>query len=422
MDQVSIDGRRRTKSSALPTIASRNPETPIKLRPASPPKSNPWSSSRKSIAKPVADMFPPLPKPQTPQSPVKALAHPTSRASSISSCGLRSRDDAVLAAASASPSSNTSTTSRHIFEAAAPRAAENLWISPFGADVVVRAGNMTFRVHRNIVVPESGWFRENLPPPMPDGIPVEVHIDFAPEAVAHCLRFIYTGSASFYPKTVVIQRLTEAIEIEICEHNREQPWNAIHLPRCVLGYCASVFLRISRMTSRLLQIVERTSIKLGGLVRTVYLHQTLERADWVQFSCHYQSALDILFHQGPKKLMMPMRLAMASVLDAVLYWLIRQPLFLSMIRTTWYGILQTSVLDMAEYRQLLKEVNPCVNSPLPDEAALKKLFAEADAVDKAEEDRGGMDQGLGEISCSSVSEAPRRQAPLEYRRTRRGSM
>lgn len=42
---------------------------------------------------------------------------------------------------------------------------DSLWKHPFGADVVVHTDTMSFRVHRNIVEPESGWFRDNLPPP-----------------------------------------------------------------------------------------------------------------------------------------------------------------------------------------------------------------------------------------------------------------
>ncbi|KAF4448956.1 hypothetical protein FALBO_16729 [Fusarium albosuccineum] len=391
MEHVSIDGRRRTSSKASAPLAKppRKLETPPeKLRPASPPKRNPWGSSLKTITKPAAEMFPPLPKPQAPLSPAKTPVPSASRASSISSSSeLRSRDEgsvAVIATTPASPSSNTSTTSRHILEAAASRATENLWKCPFGADVVVHVGSMIFRAHRNIVEPESGWFRENLPPPNLDGSPVEVYMAFAPEAVAHCLRFIYTK------------------KIEICEYNKEQPWNVTHLPRCVLGYCAAVFLRVTRMTNRLLQIVKNTSIELGTL-----------------FSWHYRSALGILYHERPKRLMMPMRLAMASVLDAVVYWLIRQPLFLSVIRTTWEEVLQTAVLDIAEYRRLLREANPYTNSVLPNEAAIKKLFAEAD---KGKEKKSRVSAENGEASSHEKSGDLQRQASLKSGRARRGSL
>ncbi|KAM5383634.1 hypothetical protein ACJZ2D_001871 [Fusarium nematophilum] len=406
MERASIDGRRRTRSStpsAKPSSKpSRKVESPATLRPASPPKSNPWTSAAKQTKKPVADMFPPLPKVQSPPSTATITAPGTSRASSISSCEPCSRDEAsaaVLTAASASPSSHTSTTSRHILEAAAPRATENLWKCPFGADIVVHAGAMVFQVHRNIVEPESGWFRDNLPPPNLDGSPVEVHMVCAPEAVAHCLRFIYTR------------------RIEICEYNREQPWNVTHLARCVLAYCAAVYLRAARMASRLLQIVENTSAELGTLVRTEYLHRVLDCAEWVQFSWHYQNAVDILFHETPQKLMRPMKLAMVSIIDAVLFWLIRQPLFLSVIQTTWHGILQTIVVNIAEFRQESRDANPYANSPLPTEAALRNLFAEADG------ETGGHGKARVGASSNEALVAPEGWATWEEKhRSRRGSM
>jgi hypothetical protein len=43
--------------------------------------------------------------------------------------------------------------------------AHSLWVRPFGADVVVQSNTMTFRIHRNVVEPESGWFQEYLGPP-----------------------------------------------------------------------------------------------------------------------------------------------------------------------------------------------------------------------------------------------------------------
>ncbi|KAF7542504.1 hypothetical protein G7Z17_g11507 [Cylindrodendrum hubeiense] len=199
---------------------------------------------------------------------------------------------------------------------------------------------MTFRVHRNIVEPESGWFRENLPPPNSDGSPVKVHLDCATEAAAYCLRFIYTG----------------------------------------------MFLRVSRMAAHLLRIVERTSAELGTLVTTHYLHQTLDDSEWAEFFWHYQNALGILHHEGPHALMMPMRLAMAGVLDATLFWLVRQPAFINLLQTTRQLFPHTLLLDQAEYRRLLKEHNSTTNSPVPTEAGLKKLFEKAaigDTIDDA---------------------------------------
>ncbi|KAJ4003343.1 hypothetical protein NW766_012275 [Fusarium irregulare] len=130
MDKAPIDGRRKNKNAALPPIKllrKSEAETPPSLRPASPPKSNPWSSTKKVAAASLKGMFPPLPKPQSPWSPVKTPTAEASRESSMSLNGSRLGNDIAQSTPSVrsiSPVSNTSSTTRQLFEAAAPRATE----------------------------------------------------------------------------------------------------------------------------------------------------------------------------------------------------------------------------------------------------------------------------------------------------------
>ncbi|KAF5552960.1 hypothetical protein FNAPI_6878 [Fusarium napiforme] len=404
MEHASIDGRRRNKTSVPILYPSRKSETDAapSLRPASPPKRNPWAPAKKPRANPTAGMFPPLPKPQAPWSPVKTPTASMSRASSLSPGKKRSIDDTVsgaLGPGSTSPSSITSSSSRHIFEAAAPRATSNLWNCPFGADVVVRSGNLSFRVHRNIVVPQSGWFRDNLPPPNVDGTPVVVTVGFAPETVAHCLRFIYTD------------------KVEICDIDTQNPWHAAHIPCCVLAYTTAVHLRMAKMTRHLLHVVENTSSELGALIHRDHISQKLDCSKWVQFSWHYQRALDIIVRGQPQKLMVPMRLAMASILDAVLFWVVRHPLFASDLKTPWQRILENSMHDIAEYKQLCRSTH-LFNSPLPDELALLELFEQTKAekgppepsksVGTQTEDGGSEQELKGQRSDVSFTQRERR--------------
>lgn len=201
MERASIDGRRNTtpkaagssmKQSRKKQITPKKPQNKENdvFRPASPPKYSPWNPVSGLKPKPASDKFPPLPPPHTfPASTKTSLSNEptahTSPTSSISSFKDKSREEASPVALTATPvsvSSNPSTTSRLILEAAASRAtaksvsqtpsprqfanhANSLWARPFGADVVVHAGNMAFRVHRDIVIPESGWFRDKLSSP-----------------------------------------------------------------------------------------------------------------------------------------------------------------------------------------------------------------------------------------------------------------
>ncbi|KAH7163281.1 hypothetical protein B0J13DRAFT_601818 [Dactylonectria estremocensis] len=358
MDRPSIDGRRRKKTeqkgktASSSATSSRTSQAPAKLRPASPPSTNPWACpQRTSVA---SQDFPPLPSATSSEPKAQRADTTSSRASSTSSCP--PTGDVSQVVPTACSISTCSDSSRHILEAAASRATESLWKRPFGADVVVHTDTMTFEVHRNIVEPESGWFRDNLPPPNPDGSPVKVYLACATEAAAFCLRFIYTG------------------RVEICDIDSAHPWNSIHLPRCVLGYCAAAFLRVSKMAAHLLRIVEKTSAELATLVTTDYLHRNLNDSELMDFSWHFQNALDILYNERCHHLMMPMRLAMAGLLDATLFWLVRQPGFIHLLQTTWQRFPQTILLDQAEYRRLVKQRNGTTKSPVPNEAALEKLF------------------------------------------------
>lgn len=42
---------------------------------------------------------------------------------------------------------------------------DGLWKNPVGADIHVRTSTKSFFVHRDIVTGQSGWFRDNVPPP-----------------------------------------------------------------------------------------------------------------------------------------------------------------------------------------------------------------------------------------------------------------
>jgi hypothetical protein len=132
------------------------------------------------------------------------------------------------------------------------------------------------------------------------------------------------------------------------------------------------------MASHLLRVIESTSSELGALIRRDHVSQKLDCSQWVQFSWHYQGALDIIIRGQPQKLMVPMRLAMASILDAVLFWVVRHPLFASDLKASWQRMLQNSMHYIAEYKQLCRSAH-LFNSPLPDELALLELFEETKA-------------------------------------------
>jgi hypothetical protein len=139
---------------------------------------------------------------------------------------------------------------------------------------------------------------------------------------------------------------------------------------------------MASLASYILRNVENASVELGNLIQGEYLHRTLNCSQWVQFSWHYQRALDIVLRQQPRKLMMPMRLAMASILDAVIFWVVRQSLYTTELGMSWHGIIQSSMRDIAEYKQLQRSA--LRTSLFPNEAVLRELFEEMKPLNEKE--------------------------------------
>lgn len=140
--------------------------------------------------------------------------------------------------------------------------------------------------------------------------------------------------------------------IEICQHDTERPLDLIHLPRCVLAYSAAVMFRVNKMVTQLLRIVDDTAVKLGAVTTTQYLNQSLEGDELGSSVTHLHNALELLYREPSQDLVRPLRLAMAGVLDAMLFWLISQADFLDFVRKRWSHLLPKIATDQAEYRRI----------------------------------------------------------------------
>lgn len=124
----------------------------------------------------------------------------------------------------------------------------------------------------------------------------------------------------------------------------------IHLPRCVLAYEGAVSLGIDKMVSHVVAIVEYTSTQLQRLLRTqVDQHDP----NWnVAFSVHLHHALLVTYEETSRELMKPMRMALASVMDVSISYLILQPAFLELTRSeAWRRHGAAISWDMVEYRE-----------------------------------------------------------------------
>ena len=162
--------------------------------------------------------------------------------------------------------------------------------------------------------------------------------------------------------------------IEICDDR--QYFNPAHLPRCALSYCAAVHLRMKGMMAHILRIVEATANELAKSLAAHFLNAEKEENWWVEFGeAHLGGAFDIIYNQNAQDLMKPMRLALAGVLDATLFWLMaQQPFRHKMESEEWQGWLPRLLADLVEFRQMRDATRLDTSTLVPDESVLEALF------------------------------------------------
>ncbi|KAL7928098.1 hypothetical protein V8C35DRAFT_318948 [Trichoderma chlorosporum] len=362
---TSLDGR----SQKLPKPAAWKPKDQAgpSLKPASPPKTNPWNrklapaapdhqDSTKSV--PLAtEEFPELSASGVATEPAaseKAEVHASPPFDvSKSSCSTNETQSEE----SVSGVSRISTPTRLILEEAADQAAKILWRHPFGSNVHLFVEGSMFQLHRDILTRRSGWFRDRLPPPNQDGSPIEIHLPHAIGAVQPCLYFMYTKN------------------LDICERDLKQPLNFIHIPRCVLAYCAAVNFQIPAMASRILSILEDTAKDLATYLNAYYICKEMDYNTSRSIATYFTNSIDILYSEPLFELMKPMRHALAGLLDALLPSLLRQPYFPEILSMpSWKRWSAAIAADQVEYRTALGHYRPATESILPNELELEALF------------------------------------------------
>ncbi|KAL6791250.1 hypothetical protein GGI42DRAFT_336461 [Trichoderma sp. SZMC 28013] len=363
---TSLDGRSQKLSK--PTWKPKDPAAP-NLKPASPPKTNPWNRNPIPAASDHEDSSTktqPLADEEFPELGTSGVAADTAASEtaethasppcdvSKSSC---STNEETQSEESISGVSRISTPTRLILEEEADQAAKILWRHPFGSNVYLYVEKSVFQLHRDILTRRSGWFRDKLPPPNQDGSPIEIHLPHAIGAVQPCLFFMYTKN------------------LEICERDLSQPLNFIHIPRCVLAYCAAVNFQIPAMASRILSILEDTSKDLSTYLNTYYIYKEMDYKTSRSIATYFINSIDILYSEPLFELMKPMRHALAGLLDALLPSLLRQPYFPEILcMPSWKRWSAAIAADQVEYRTALGHYRSSTESILPSELELQALF------------------------------------------------
>ncbi|PNP48189.1 hypothetical protein THARTR1_10330 [Trichoderma harzianum] len=319
---TSLDGRSQKLSK--PAWKPKDPAGP-NLKPASPPKTNPWNRNPIPAASDHKDS-------STKTQPLADEEFPELGTSGV----------AADTAAS---------------ETAETRASPPLWRHPFGSNVYLYVEKSVFQLHRDILTRRSGWFRDRLPPPNQDGSPIEIHLPHAIGAVQPCLFFMYTKN------------------LDICERDLSQPLNFIHIPRCVLAYCAAVNFQIPAMASRILSILQDTTKDVSKYLNAYYIYKEMDYKTSRSIATCFINSIDILYSEPLFELMKPMRHALAGLLDALLPSLLRQPYFPEILcMPSWKRWSAAIAADQVEYRTALGHYRLSTESILPSELELGALF------------------------------------------------
>ncbi|KAK9439252.1 BTB/POZ fold protein [Metarhizium brunneum] len=268
------------------------------LRPASPPKTNPWV--KRPSAASLAPEWPVCTPDFSQENEVPAQEKATSRSVKFI-CSADTKDsDAV------SPS-------KKLLQAAAPRACTRLWLRPFGADVFVWAGREVFEVHRSIVESQSAWLRQNLPPANKKGTPSDLRLPFCPQVVGYALRFMYTES------------------LEILEYDRENFCDLICIPRSALLYVGAVDLGVEAMKDHIEKVLGQMSQDLACYLTKTFVNKTMEHEEVAAAVFHLRNALEVAYSHESQAETLCLRRGLASLLDILFPVLIPHPEFVNLL-------------------------------------------------------------------------------------------
>ncbi|PNY27289.1 Uncharacterized protein TCAP_02784 [Tolypocladium capitatum] len=426
MPRTSLDGRGRkaldgsSKSDEQAWMYRPRKSFPTNLKEASPPKTNPWRSIKPPPPRAPSPKTP-SPKQQSPTTPSlkqrspksdNSLASPDRDETPRTSCanlaerrvssnpspprqGSCQRGKAPATFEQQRSHSASPRSSRALFQAAAPRAGERHAHCIHQPPVL--------KVHRNILVRGSGWFRDGLPPPgrvslitsgfdsLHDastdadqgGAPVEVLFPGEARIVSHSLKFLYTG---------LLRRVAYPGDagLEPCEFNHEKPHDIANIACCSLFYHTAVHLRAKAIACHVLHMLECTAKKWWEFLDAHFAGWFFGRDQGAAFGVHLRNALDAAYGYPEQHVVGPLRLALAGFLDVVLPLIVRQPEVVDLLCTrTWQRYSRAITADLVEFRRRRGGAQ-IPNGVTHDEATIEALL-ESNAMAR----RGAAARGSG---------------------------
>ncbi|UNI21014.1 hypothetical protein JDV02_007047 [Purpureocillium takamizusanense] len=380
--RVSLDGRSKRALSTLigkddwPKPQLLQSREPVNLREASPPKTNPWSRTPK-IASPTCNestlSTPDLTSWPTPDDsrivpsakspPSTSYSGPTECCSEASPASNAGSDDKALGGIleaskgataevdgqgtpgdQAGDGSEKERDEWQDYQMKAPTFADKdvkywLWRTGACADVILHLDDTTYFCHREILITESGYFRDNLPLPSSQGAPVEVALVTHGPLNSHCLQFLYTGQLEVLalrydnddsgletadvPDTCQFPEASHGPSIPR-GHGISHVQDISHVPMCALFYIQALGLRAPSLAGHVVQLLEQTTKRWGDVFDSTLQYCLMTDRQAKTFSAHLQNALYTTYSYADSAALAPLRLAVAGFLDAVFPVVARQ--------------------------------------------------------------------------------------------------
>jgi hypothetical protein len=137
------------------------------------------------------------------------------------------------------------------------------------------------------------------------------------------------------------------------------------------------------MAWQLVKIIEHTAIELGDYLKTKPSDFRLNTREFVAFALHLQNTLEIAYGAPDQNLMRPIRMALASFLDASIMFVLQHSQSAQLTSSEpWTRYASLIWADQIEYRRSLGQSHPLKGSTVPDQKTLVMLM-ERHTLDEA---------------------------------------
>lgn len=137
------------------------------------------------------------------------------------------------------------------------------------------------------------------------------------------------------------------------------------------------------MVWQLVKMIEHTAIELGDYLKTKPSDFRLNTREFITFALHLQNTLEIAYGAPDQNLMRPIRMALASLLDACIMFVLQHSQSAQLTGSEpWTRYASMMWADQIEYRRSLGQSHPLKGSAIPDQKTLVMLM-ERHALDEA---------------------------------------